>query len=219
MKKLITLVIISLLIFIMLLGYSTNVNSSLSQNIVRLHVIANSDSKEDQELKLKVRDALLKQTSSDFTKKAEVSDNLDIYKKIAEETIHNSGFNYSVRVEYGNFSFPTKHYENLSLPAGNYDAVRVVIGNGMGKNWWCVLFPPLCFVDGTTDKTNASLKMKELLSKSNYDLITSQNENGKIPVEIKFKIVELYGGLFSRDKVYAKAGKDKKHENENTRAS
>ena len=219
MKKFITLVIISLLIFIMLLGYSINVNSSLSQNIVRLHVIANSDSTQDQELKLKVRDALLQQTSSDFTKKSEVSDNLDLYKKIAEQTIRDGGFNYNVCVEYGNFHFPTKHYENLSLPAGNYDAVRVVIGEGKGKNWWCVLFPPLCFVDGTTDKSNASEKMKEMLSKSNYDLITSQNENGKIPVEIKFKIVELYGGLFSRDKIYAKARKDKKYENENTRAS
>ena len=219
MKKFITLVIISLLIFIMLLGYSINVNSSLSQNIVILHVIANSDSTQDQELKLKVRDALLKQTSSDFTKKCEVSDNLDLYKKIAEETIHDAGYNYRVCVEYGNFYFPTKHYENLSFPAGNYDAVRVVIGEGKGKNWWCVLFPPLCFVDGTTDKSHTSEKMKELLSKSNYDLITSQSENGKIPVEIKFKIVELYGGLFSREKVYAKARKDKKYENENTRAS
>lgn len=219
MKKLITLVIISALIFIMLLSYSINVNSSLSQNIVRLHVIANSDSKEDQSLKLKVRDALLNQTSSDFTKKRDVENNLDLYKKIAEEVVQKSGFDYEISVEYGNFAFPTKHYKNLSLPAGNYDAVRVVIGKGMGKNWWCVLFPPLCFIDGTTDKSDASEKMKSLLSKSDYDLITSQNKNGNIPVEIKFKIVELYGGLFSHDKVYAKARKDKEYENENSRAS
>ena len=116
-------------------------------------------------------------------------------------------------------AFPTRDYDTFSLPAGVYKALRVVIGEGEGKNWWCVLFPPLCFVDGTTDKSHTSEKMKELLSKSNYDLITSQSENGKIPVEIKFKIVELYGGLFSREKVYAKARKDKKYENENTRAS
>lgn len=219
MKKLITLVIISLLVFIMLLGYSINVNSSLSQNIVRLHVIANSDSKEDQELKLKVRDALLKQASSDFTKKSDVVNNLDLYKKIAEDTISANGLDYNITVEYGNFAFPTKHYKNLSLPAGNYDAVRVVIGEGAGKNWWCVLFPPLCFVDGTTDKSDASEKMKDLLSKSDYDLITAKSNNGNVPVEIKFKIVELCGGLFSHDKVYAKARKDKKYANENTRAS
>ena len=203
----------------MLLSYSINVNSSLSQNIVRLHVIANSDSDSDQIIKLKVRDALLKQTSADFTKKNDVINNLDLYKKIAENTIKENGANYDVSVEYGNFPFPTKHYKNLSLPAGNYDAVRVVIGSGNGKNWWCVLFPPLCFVDGTTNANGALDKMKSLLNGDQYDLITAHSENGGVPVEIKFKVVEFYGKLSRHEKVYAKARKDKKYENENTRTS
>ena len=207
MKNFITLIISVILILFLLLGYSTSVNSELSQNIVRLHIIANSDSEEDQNLKLKVRDAVLSHAKSDFTKKSDVSQQLDTYKKIAEKIIRENGYSYSIDAEYGNFRFPTKHYKNISLPAGYYDAVRIKIGDAKGKNWWCVMFPPLCFVDGTTDSAYAEDKLKKSLGKDSYDIITS-GQSGSFPFEIKFKIVEICGKLAKRDKVYATARKD-----------
>jgi len=206
MKKTVTLIVVALLSFILMLGYSTSVNSSLSQGIVRLHVLANSDSDSDQALKLKVRDAVLDYSQTNSVNKDDVKNHLDEYKAIAQRVIKENGYSYPAAVEYGNFSFPTKHYENISLPAGSYDAVRIKIGRAEGKNWWCVLFPPLCFVDGTTKTANASEKLRSTLSAKEYDLITAQKSGGRIPVEIKFKIVELCGLLCSRDKVYAKAG-------------
>lgn len=207
MKNFIALIISTLLVLLLLFGYSTGVSSDLSGNIVRLHVIANSDSKEDQTLKLKIRDAILAHSKSDFTQKADVEKNLDIYKEIAEQTIYENGYNYKAEVEYGNFRFPTKQYKNIALPAGQYDAVRVKIGAAEGKNWWCVMFPPLCFVDGTTDTTYAEEKLGTLIDKESYDIITSC-QSGNFPFEIKFKIVEFFGKLSGKDKVYQTARKE-----------
>ena len=176
MKNFIALTISVILILFLLLGYSVNVNSELSQNIVRLHVIANSDSEEDQALKLKVRDAILQYGNNSFTVKSDVENRLDEYKKIAEKVIIENGFNYSVEAEYGNFRFPTKHYNNISLPAGYYDAVRIRIGDGAGQNWWCVMFPPLCFVDGTTTDAYAEEKLKSVLDEDSYDIITAHKD-------------------------------------------
>lgn len=201
MKKLITLIISAMLVLFLLFGYSTSVNSDLSQSIVRLHILANSDSKEDQELKFKVRDKILEHSKSQATRKADVPELLDTYKHIAENVIKESGYSYSVDVEYGNFSFPTRDYDSFRLPAGNYDAVRIKIGNAEGKNWWCVLFPPLCFVDGTTDEAYAEDMLRASINGESYDLISSQS--GDSPFSIKFKIVEFYGKLRGRDKVYA----------------
>lgn len=205
MKKILIFLVVTIFMFFLLVGYSTSVNSNLSQNIVRLHVLANSDSNEDQTLKLKVRDAILEHSQNNFTKKEEVQSKLDEYKEIAEKVISENGYNYNVEVEYGNFKFPTKEYNNLRLPAGNYDAVRVKIGNADGQNWWCVMFPPLCFVDGTTDTAYAEEKLKSSLDGESYDIITSKSKKSSTPFEIKFKIVEFYGKLCGRDKVYAKS--------------
>lgn len=205
MKKLFTLLAVTVFMLFLLVGYSTSVNSNLSENIVRLHVLANSDSEADQSLKLKVRDAILTHSRNNFTKKDEVQSKLGEYKEIAEKVIAENGYSYSAEVEYGNFAFPTKEYKNLRLPAGNYDAVRVKIGKAEGQNWWCVMFPPLCFVDGTTDTAYAEDKLRSSLDKESYDIITSQSSDGTLPFEIKFKIVEVYGKISGRDKVYAKA--------------
>lgn len=219
MKKIFAVTVPVLLIIIILLGYTQSVSSSLSQSIVRLHVIANSDSDADQALKLKVRDEILKHSEANFTVKDDVKNNLDIYRDIALRVIAENGYDYDVDVEYGNFPFPTKYYDNLALPAGSYDAVRVVIGSGSGKNWWCVLFPPLCYVSGTTDASGAKEKLRGLLSRGDYDMITAQSNGGSVPVEIKFKLVEFYGKIKSGSKVYAKARKDKSNENESKSAS
>ncbi len=204
MKKILTLLAVTGFMLFLLVGYSTTVNSNLSEKIVRLHILANSDSVEDQKLKLQVRDAILEHSRANFTKKSDVKTKLDEYKKIAEAVISEKGYDYPVEVEYGNFKFPTKEYKNIRLPAGNYDALRVKIGNAEGQNWWCVMFPPLCFVDGTTDSVYAEEKLQASLDKESYDIITS-TQNGVLPFEVKFKIVEFYGKLCGKDKVYAKS--------------
>ena len=128
-----------------------NTISGLEENVLRMHILANSDSEEDQNLKLKVRDAVLESTGELFAEvsgkteavaAAEYSAN-DI-RSIAENVIASEGFDYSVQVEVTEMWFETRSYEGFSLPAGDYDAVRIVIGKGEGKNWWCVMYPALC---------------------------------------------------------------------------
>ena len=205
MKKILTLLAVTGFMLFLLVGYSTTVNSNISENIVRLHILANSDSVEDQQLKLQVRDAILEHSRANFTKKSDVKTKLDEYKEIAKTVISKKGYDYPIEVEYGNFKFPTKEYNNIRLPAGNYDALRVKVGNAEGQNWWCVMFPPLCFVDGTTDSVYAEGKLQSSLDKEAYDIITTSTQNGVFPFEVKFKIVEFYGKLCGKDKVYAKS--------------
>ncbi len=125
-----------------------------SDNLIRLHVVANSDSAADQDLKRKVRDEIILYTEPEFIKAENLDSarsiaraNLDGIKEVATREIKAQGKTYPVRVELDSFPFPTKHYGPFILPAGDYEAVKVTIGAGGGANWWCVLFPPLCFVD------------------------------------------------------------------------
>ncbi|MCL6560755.1 MAG: stage II sporulation protein R [Firmicutes bacterium] len=123
-------------------------------NLIRLHVVANSDSASDQALKRKVRDEIVRNVAPEFLGAENIESartiaraNLGRIKEIASREIEAEGKDYPVKVELDSFAFPTKHYGPFVLPAGDYEAVRVVIGSGGGANWWCVLFPPLCFVD------------------------------------------------------------------------
>lgn len=130
--------------------------SAAGADLIRLHVLANSDSEADQALKHKVRDEIIKAMAPEFLASGDIDSarliaraNLDRIELIASRVIKAEGKDYPVTAEMGNFPFPTKHYGGFILPAGDYEAVRVVIGSGGGTNWWCVLFPPLCFVDMT----------------------------------------------------------------------
>jgi stage II sporulation protein R len=123
-------------------------------DLIRLHVIANSDSPEDQALKLRVRDHLLltfgevfQDTSSMTQARAMINKSLSDFQQEAQGEILRQGYSYPVKVQLGIFPFPTKAYGDMVYPAGRYEALRVVIGQGSGANWWCVMFPPLCFVD------------------------------------------------------------------------
>jgi stage II sporulation protein R len=125
-----------------------------SDELIRFHVLANSDSEQDQALKRAVRDAILKDVSPRLAVSQSLDESRQILKQVRPdmESIGRSvvkmwGKDYSVLTEYGHSSFPTKSYGSLVLPAGDYEALRVVIGEGQGSNWWCVLFPPLCFID------------------------------------------------------------------------
>ena len=194
-----------LYVFICANSYVTAVSDDLSNAVFRLHVIANSDSDEDQNLKLIVRDNLLQYMntiSSDCSTKEEAISIANMHKedfyKIAKQTISDNGYDYDVKINIGNFYFPTKNYGDISLPAGMYDALRVEIGESKGKNWWCVMFPSLCFIDvssGIVDD-NAKESLQENLNTESYNIISKSNDS---KLEFKFKIIEFFAekGLFT----------------------
>ena len=176
----------------------SSTSESLSGGIIRLHVRANSNSKEDQELKLKVRDRILKEAYimkengmdidevSALTKKS-----LEDIEKIASDEIAKNGYNYEVRAKYGKSRFPTREYGAITLPKGTYTALTVEIGTGKGDNWWCVMFPPLCFADETVAGCDPAMSdmLIDSLGKETY----SMAEGGK--TQIKFKVYEIIKGI------------------------
>ena len=205
MKKNPKLKMISILTFLIVIysgicafSYAKNVSLDISESVFRLHVIANSDSKEDQDLKYIVRDSLLeymnnicKNCSSKEEAISLVEKNKENFKKIAEDTIKSEGYSYTVNINVGNFEFPTKTYGDISLPAGFYDALRVEIGEAKGQNWWCVMFPPLCFVDISSGIVPDESKetMKENLSNEEYALIS---DDSNTQIQFKFKLLEFF---------------------------
>lgn len=168
--------------------------------LIRFHVIANSDSEEDQNLKLKVRDAIInylqpKLLESESIEESEliIKKEYDELEKISKNIILENGYDYDVKVGIDYSKFPTKQYSNVVPPAGEYKALRIIIGEGKGKNWWCVMFPPLCFVDeqkGIIDKDTDD-KLREVLTEEEYELISQKTSKQVDRVQIKFKIVEI----------------------------
>lgn len=200
MKKFKRFTILIFLLFIYILisasAYTNAVCSDISDSVFRLHVIANSNWAEDQNLKYIVRDNVLKYMSSitsGVTSKEEIIEivynHLEEFKQIAQDTVYENGFNYEVSVEIGNFEFPTKTYGDVSFPAGFYDALKIKIGNADGQNWWCVMFPPLCFIDVSSGIVPEDSKeiLESELSEEEYSLITGAESESKI----KFKIIEV----------------------------
>ncbi len=131
-----------------------NSNEVLPEDIIRFHVIANSDSEEDQLLKYAVRDAILKKAAPRLAQSASLAESRAILLEMEEDitgtakgVIQAWGKDYPVSLDYGKYSFPTKSYGNIVLPGGEYEAVKIKIGRAAGTNWWCILFPPLCFVN------------------------------------------------------------------------
>lgn len=166
----------------------------ISGGIVRLHVIANSDSAFDQAVKLKARDALLAESvrlsgeeEIDLTfvqtHRAELTNAVN---RILEE----SGCAYRASIVTGRFSFPTKSYENITLPKGEYDAVRVILGTGSGENWWCVMYPPLCFTESAKGALTeeSEEKLSGTMSDAGYALISDETPK----LKPAFKAVELW---------------------------
>ena len=140
------IVLILLCTFILLsaISYVDAVSMDIANSVFRLHVIANSDSTEDQNLKYKVRDSILaymNSISQNCSSKQEVIDlannHQEDFQRIAKQVITDNGYDYDVTIKIGNFGFPTKYYGDISLPAGNYDALRIEIGQASGQNWWC----------------------------------------------------------------------------------
>ncbi len=173
---------------------------SYKSNLIRFHVLANSDSPEDQTLKLKVRDRVIQAMNPKFKKSKSLDEtrkiikrNINNIEKLALEEIQKNGRNDSVKVVLGDFNFPTKNYGSITLPAGKYEALRVVIGEGEGANWWCVLFPPLCFIDMEHGLTNQRTKdeMMHVLTEEEFQMIATSSSRDPIPIKLKFKFVEI----------------------------
>jgi len=173
------------------------------ENLIRFHVLANSDSPEDQELKLKVRDEVIAAMSVHLDKSKDVDETRDILganlkniEEVAKDEIERNGENYDVRVSLEEHTFPTKRYGNVVFPAGIYEALRIEIGEAEGQNWWCVMFPPLCFVDvkhGLTDEKTKQ-ELKNALTEEEYYLVYSDVNENELPLQLKSKVFELFKG-------------------------
>ncbi len=211
-KNLKMVIILAFLLFlytsICAISYAQNISTDIANSVFRLHVIANSDSKEDQDLKYKVRDSLLDYMNSickNCGSKEEaisiVEKNKGTFEQIAINTIKEQGYSYPIKINIGNFEFPTKNYGDISLPAGYYDALRVEIGEAKGQNWWCVMFPPLCFVDITSGVVPDESKelMENSLSEEEFALVSDKTNH---EIQFKFKLLEFFNhaGLITAKK-------------------
>lgn len=167
--------------------------SDLADSVLRLHVLANSDSETDQALKLKVRDRVLSEAeailpgeSSVEEAARKIEENLSRLAASGAEVVAQEGYDYSVSASLEETWFPTKEYEDFSLPAGQYQALRIVIGEGGGQNWWCVVFPPLCL--GSVSETARETALDAGMDEQQVALLTGETEG----YVVKFKALEIW---------------------------
>lgn len=196
-----------------------------ADSLIRLHVIANSDCDADQTLKIKVRDAIIQAVAPQLLETQDINSaraiaaaNLDQIQAIATDEVQAAGKDYSVAVKLDHFSFPTKHYGPFVLPAGTYESVQVVLGTGGGSNWWCVLFPPLCFVD--MPKAVTVTAPDNILYPASEDMLVASEQTsatdlpgpeigtaivpskeGEVKVAFRFRLLDLFHSLSGRDEV------------------
>lgn len=163
-------------------------SENISNEVFRLHILANSDSDVDQKLKLKVRDRILESSQDLFLNCSSLEDvisvsenNIDYFKNQASRCIYENGYNYDVNVYVDKEYFNTREYDKITLPSGIYNALKIEIGEAKGHNWWCVMFPAICLPAVSDDEINNILTDEEI------DLINSNNK-----YEVRFKIVEVY---------------------------
>jgi len=159
----------------------------IRDNVLRLHILANSDSEADQEVKIKVRDALLKEFGTLFDgattlneAKALAENNIEKLEQTAQKTLAAEGYTYPVKVEVAPSDFNTRVYGDLTIPAGNYMAVRVLLGKAEGQNWWCVCFPNICM-------GSAAKEIDRVLDSDSKKIVKSGQK-----FKVKFKVVEIY---------------------------
>ncbi len=176
----------------------TREEADIYNSTIRLHVIANSDTEKDQEVKLKVRDAVLAHMNTyEVNSKQEamlaIEEDKENLEKIATQCLKNEGFDYEVRAELTSETYPTREYDTFSLPAGEYTSLKIIIGSGKGQNWWCVLYPPLCTSVALEYDDDTSVEVG--LTKDQYNLITGASGEYKI----KLKILEMASRAFGFD--------------------
>ncbi len=185
MKK--TCAMVGVLIGILITGLIVNAKKSemqgeLAEQVFRFHVLANSDSEEDQALKMKVKEAIiaymkqeLPESDSVETTKKWARENLVQIEQVAAEIIAEEGYDYSVKAEVTTCDFPDKTYGDITFPAGEYEALRIEIGQAKGQNWWCVLYPNLCFIDAVhaVVPEKGKNELKEVLEEDTYEMVTT----------------------------------------------
>jgi stage II sporulation protein R len=193
-KRDLTLCLLAALLFTMIFSLADFEQkcNDLKQNVLRLHIIANSDSAEDQAIKLKIRDELLKKSGGLFDTVGNKQDAIDMVNKnrdflteIAQNVLNSEGKTEPVSISVGKTYFNTRVYDNFTLPAGEYDAVRVLIGKAEGKNWWCVMFPSICIPAAEKEH-----KLTEAVDEKSAEIAENAPR-----YEMRFKIVELYESL------------------------
>lgn len=218
MKRYVVVILLGIIVGSMFLGGNNASGQDYKEKLIRFHVIANSDSKEDQNVKLKVRDAVLKEIGPKLQKaksKEEaieiINQNIDKIVDISNKTLNKNGFKYTANATIGTYKFPIKNYGDITLKEGEYTALRIVLGEGGGKNWWCVMFPPLCFIDITKGLTteNTQKELKRVLNEEEISQVSNQDDETKLDTEninlheqqqvvFKFKIVEIIENLINK---------------------
>lgn len=185
--------------FVSVSSYAKRVSNDIASSVIRFHVLANSDEEYDQNLKLHVRDEILKSISDDMNEcknreEAEeyLRNNTDHITEIANKVITESGYTYDVRTMISTEHYPVRYYENAVFPEGEYESLRVIIGSGEGHNWWCVMYPPLC-LNGEAVGYDDDSMLKEVLSEESYEVVVLSEDN-TVP-KMKFKVVEWWSSI------------------------
>ncbi len=198
MKKLFALSVMVFILLNILSLYANGEREEIAKNVLRLHVVGESNKEKDQALKIKVRDALLTSFGEGLSKAETREEAIRLAEakkeemiKVAEKTLKENGSNSKVTIEIGKCRFPLKVYGNIRLPEGEYYALNVKIGRAEGENWWCVMYPPLCFSSCTEGNLeDEGIKtLKENLGEKRFSLISDDTKE----IKIKFKILEIFG--------------------------
>ena len=199
MKKILTFTVALCLVFAMVGLLPIHGEEAIYDSVLRLHVVANSNSEEDQSLKLSVRDAILQRPeliSADCENIEEARtltlSNLESIRECAKEEIRRLGYSYDVEVRLSEEQYPQKTYGSLCFPSGKYLSLQILIGEAAGENWWCVLFPPLC-LDAATSKANEDAFIAVGLTPDQYKVITQTDTP---TYEARFKILEVIEEAF-----------------------
>lgn len=197
MNKTLKIFVPLFLVFVFMFSYIApfiETSENISDQVFRLHILANSDSAEDQQLKLKVRDEILKKSETVFAFSNSLEEtielcknNITLFQQTAEQCLKDNGSDYEVKVYVDKEYFNTREYDEITLPSGIYNALKIEIGQGKGHNWWCVMFPAICLSSVTDDELN------KYLSEDEQKLVNSDSK-----YEVRFKIVEIYEKVKSK---------------------
>ena len=204
-KRILTGGVILLCILALVSVLPVHGEQEIYESVVRLHVLANSDSDEDQTLKLQVRDEILRVTEPLFKNCTDRENAIEIIQAHTDElqaaaqaVVYEKGYDYPVTILLGEEDYPTRSYENCCFPSGRYVSLRVCIGEAEGKNWWCVLFPPLCLsaASAEDEDDNEDAFISVGLTGEQYKVIT---ETDNVKYRIRFKILEAVQELWRRE--------------------
>jgi len=177
--------------------YSDTVQRDIADNVIRFHVMAHSDYEVDQDLKETVRSEILAEFASALSvshsieeTRFKLAENLPAIQEYAEKSVRRAGFDYPVTATMSTVFFPTRRYNGMAFPPGEYEAVQIIIGDGEGSNWWCLMFPPLCFVDFSATEDGRAY-MQEALPENGFRLLTYQEEQST-GLAVRFRVVEWW---------------------------